>query len=298
MRSGGPLLTAHFFTAQRWGAVMTGTLYVVATPIGNLEDITLRALRILKEVDLIAAEDTRHTRTLLSHYGIKTPLTSYHEHNERGKAASLVERLVRGEDIALVSDAGTPAISDPGYRLVVEAVRSSISVVPVPGASALAAVLSASGLPTDRFAFEGFLPAGKRERESKLEALKQETRTLIFYEAPHRLKESLADVQKIFGDREIVVGREVTKVYEEFLRGAVSGVRDQLGAREVKGEVVIIVHGASAALEVSEEVLREEIARLLDGGSGVKEVSEVLGRRYGLAKRGLYRLALEVKNAR
>jgi 16S rRNA (cytidine1402-2'-O)-methyltransferase len=276
---------------------MAGTLYVVATPIGNLEDITLRALRILKEVDRIAAEDTRHTQTLLRHYDIHTPLTSYHEHNERSKAVLLVERLVRGENIALVSDAGTPAISDPGYRLVVAAIRSSIPVVPVPGASALAAVLSASGLPTDRFAFEGFLPAKRHERQVKLQALKQETRTLVFYEAPHRVKESLADMLKILGDREIVIGREVTKVHEEFMRGVVSAVSaHQLGEREVKGEVAVIVHGATAEAEVSVDRLRHEIARLIDDGSGVKEVAEVLGERYGLAKREIYRLALEVKN--
>ena len=159
---------------------MIGVLYVVATPIGNLEDITLRALRVLKEVNLIAAEDTRHTRTLLNHYGIVTPLTSYHEHNERGKAATLIGRLLRGENIALVSDAGTPAISDPGYRLISAAVRASITVVPIPGASAALTVLSASGLPSDRYAFEGFLPAAKQERINKLQSLTGETRTMIF----------------------------------------------------------------------------------------------------------------------
>jgi 16S rRNA (cytidine1402-2'-O)-methyltransferase len=275
---------------------MAGVLYIVATPIGNLEDITLRALRILKEVDLVAAEDTRHTQKLLRRYDINSSLTSYHEHNERRKAALLVERLVRGENIALVSDAGTPAISDPGYRLVVEAIRRSIPVVPVPGASALAAVLSASGLPTDRFAFEGFLPAKRHERQVNLQALKQETRTLVFYDAPHRLKESLADMLKIFGEREIVIGREMTKVHEEFLRGVVSAVIAQLSEREVKGEVAIIVHGATAEAEVSVDQLRREIARLIDDGSGVKEVAEILGARHGLAKREVYRLALEVKN--
>jgi 16S rRNA (cytidine1402-2'-O)-methyltransferase len=168
---------------------MAGVLYIVATPIGNLDDITLRAIRVLKEVNLIAAEDTRHTQILLSRYDIHTPLTSYHEHNERSKAQPLVERLVRGESIALLSDAGTPAISDPGYRLVVEAVRASVRIVPLPGPSAAAAVLSASGLPTDRFVFEGFLPAKKQERRAKLQALRNETRTVILYEAPHRMKE-------------------------------------------------------------------------------------------------------------
>jgi 16S rRNA (cytidine1402-2'-O)-methyltransferase len=277
---------------------MAGVLYIVATPIGNLEDITLRALRVLKEVDLIAAEDTRHTQALLHHYGIKTPLTSYHEHNERSKAQDLVERLARGKNIALVSDAGTPVISDPGYRLVVEALQNSIQVIPIPGPSALAAALSVAGLPTDRVAFEGFLPAKKQERKIRLAALQRETRTLVFYEAPHRLKESLDDILCIFGDREIVVARELTKLHEEFLRGAVSDVIERLAERAVKGEVTILVHGSTGETEISDEQLRAEIGRLIDGGSGVKEISEALGARYGLAKREVYRLALEVKNSK
>ncbi|HXL09667.1 MAG TPA: 16S rRNA (cytidine(1402)-2'-O)-methyltransferase, partial [Candidatus Bathyarchaeia archaeon] len=201
---------------------MPGTLYIVATPIGNLEDITLRALRVLKEVDVIAAEDTRHTQILLNHHGIRTPLTSYHEHNERTKAQELVTRLEQGKDIALVSDAGTPAISDPGFRLVVEAIRAAIRIIPVPGASALTAVLSASGLPTDRFIFEGFLPAKKKQRRERLHTLRDETRTLIFYEAPHRLRDALDDVHELLGNRETVLAREVSKVHEEFLRGPIS----------------------------------------------------------------------------
>jgi 16S rRNA (cytidine1402-2'-O)-methyltransferase len=277
---------------------MAGVLYIVATPIGNLEDITLRALRVLKEVDLIAAEDTRHTQALLHHYGIKTPLTSYHEHNERSKAQDLVERLARGKNIALVSDAGTPVISDPGYRLVVEALQNSIQVIPIPGPSALAAALSVAGLPTDRVAFEGFLPAKKQERKIRLAALQRETRTLVFYEAPHRLKESLDDILCILGDREIVIARELTKLHEEFLRGAVSDVTERLAERAVKGEVTILVHGSTGETEISDEQLRAEIGRLIDGGSGVKEISEALGARYGIAKREVYRLALEVKNSK
>jgi 16S rRNA (cytidine1402-2'-O)-methyltransferase len=274
-----------------------GILYVVATPIGNLEDITLRAVRILKEVDLIAAEDTRHTRILLSHYAIHTPLTSYHEHNERTKAQPLVERLVRGENIALLSDAGTPAISDPGYRLVVEAVRTGVQVVPLPGPSALAAVLSVSGLPTDRFVFEGFLPAKKQERRAKLGALRNETRTLIFYDAPHRLKESLVDMQEILGDREIVIGREVSKVHEEFLRGMIRRVTVQLADREVKGEITIIVRGSTADSRVSEEELRAAISQLVGGGTGVKAISEFLGERYHISKRKIYQMALQIKSS-
>jgi 16S rRNA (cytidine1402-2'-O)-methyltransferase len=277
---------------------MAGVLYIVATPIGNLEDITLRALRVLKEVDLIAAEDTRHTRTLLQRYGLTTPLTSYHEHNERSKTQDLVTRLSRGENIGLVSDAGTPAISDPGYRLVVEAVRNSIQVIPIPGASALAAALSAGGLPTDRVAFEGFLPAKKQQRKMTLAALRREARTLVFYEAPHRLKESLSDILQILGDREIVIARELTKLHEEFLRGAASDLIERLAERDVKGEVTILVHGSAGEPEISEDQLRDEIVRLIDGGSGVKEISEALGARHGLAKREIYRLALEVKNSK
>ena len=277
---------------------MAGVLYVVATPIGNLEDITLRALRVLKEVNRIAAEDTRHTQTLLNHYGITTPLTSYHEHNERSKVRSLIERLARGENIALVSDAGTPAISDPGYRLVGAAIREKLSVVPIPGASAALAVLSASGLPSDRFAFEGFLPAAKQERKNKLQVLKGETRTMIFYEAPHRLKESLEVLMEIFGDREISIGREMTKLHEEFLRGAVSAVLLQLAKRDVKGELTLIVHGATVEFEIAEDQLKAEIGRLIAAGNGAKEISELIGGRYGLVKREVYRRVLEIKNSK
>lgn len=277
---------------------MAGVLYVVATPIGNLEDITLRALRVLKEVNLIAAEDTRHTQTLLHHYDITTPLTSYHEHNERNKAAPLIARLGRGENIALVSDAGTPAISDPGYRLIGAAIRATITVVPIPGASAALAVLSASGLPSDRFTYEGFLPAAKQERRNKLRTLKGESRTMIFYEAPHRLKESLEDLRQIFGDREISIGREVSKLHEEFLRGAVTTVLHELADRHIKGELTLIVHGATAEFAIAEDQLNAEIVRLIAGGSGVKEISELIGEWYGLAKREVYRRVLEIKNSK
>ena len=275
---------------------MSGTLYIVATPIGNLEDITLRALRILKEVDLIAAEDTRHTQILLHHFGIRTPLTSYHEHNERTKARQLIGRLKQGESVALVSDAGTPAISDPGFRLIAEAVEAEVSIVPLPGASALTAVLSAGGLPTDRFAFEGFLPAKQKERREKLQALRAETRTLVFYEAPHRLKETLADMQAILGDREIVLGREVSKVHEEFLRGSVSELVHQLGDRKILGELTLVIKGSAGESEVSEDRLKAEIRKLRNGGLRVKEIAEIMGERYSIGKRELYRLALDIED--
>jgi 16S rRNA (cytidine1402-2'-O)-methyltransferase len=277
---------------------MPGILYVVATPIGNLEDITLRALRILKEVDLIAAEDTRHTQVLLNHYAIHTPLTSYHEHNERTKAQALVERLVRGENVALLCDAGTPAISDPGYRLVIEATRAGARVVPLPGASALAAVLSASGLPTDRFVFEGFLPAKKQERKTKLQALRNESRTLVFYEAPHRLVESLQDLQQILGDREIVIAREVSKVHEEFLRGTMGEILERLADREVRGEITIVVHGSTEGTKIGDAELQDEIGRLVAEGMRVKEIAEIIGERHRLSKREIYQLALERRKSK
>lgn len=277
---------------------MPGILYIVATPIGNLEDITLRALRVLGEVDLIAAEDTRHTQHLLSHYGIKTALTSYHDHNEREKAQMLVDRINNGANVALVCDAGTPAIADPGFRLIVAAIQSGIRVIPLPGASALATVASASGLPTDRLLFEGFLPAKQSARKAKLQSLRNVTATLVFYEAPHRLSETLSVMQQILGDRQIVVAREVSKIHEEFLRGKVSDVIGQIAGREVKGEITIIAQGALGEVQISQGQLRAEIRRLSDEGTGVKEISELLGERYGLSKREVYRLALQSKSSK
>jgi 16S rRNA (cytidine1402-2'-O)-methyltransferase len=271
---------------------MPGTLYIVATPIGNLEDITLRALRVLKEVDAIAAEDTRHTRVLLNHYSIQTPLTSYHEHNERTKAEDLVKRLLEGQDVALVSDAGTPAISDPGFRLVAQAVDAGIRIIPLPGASALTAVLSASGLPTDRVAFEGFLPAKKKQRREKLRALRNETRTLVFYEAPHRLVEALDDVHELLGDREVVLAREVSKVHEEFLRGPISELIRVLRRREIRGEVTLIISGSAGESLVTEDRLKAEISELHLRGMRIKEIAEVLGEKFGYPKKEIYRLAL------
>ena len=274
---------------------MPGILYIVPTPIGNLEDITLRALRVLKEVELIAAEDTRHTQHLLAHFGIKTALTSYHEHNERDKARTLVQRLKSGASIALVSDAGMPAISDPGYRIVVDAIQAGIQVVPLPGATALTTALCASGLPTDRFLFEGFLPAKAQERKAKLQSLRGAVATLVFYEAPHRLLDSLAEMLKIFGDREIAVARELTKVHEEFRRGKLSEVVSALADGDIKGEIVIMVHGTSGEAQVSDEELHGTIRQLAGNGLGVKEIAELLGERYGLAKKEVYKLALDLK---
>ena len=271
---------------------MPGILYIVATPIGNLEDISFRAVRILKEVDVVAAEDTRHTQILLKHHNIHTPLTSYHEHNEKTKAQELVARLAQGQNIALVSDAGTPAISDPGFRLVVQANRAGIRIIPIPGASALTAVLSASGLPTDRFVFEGFLPARKIQRRGRLQTLRDETRTLIFYEAPHRLKETLDDMGELLGNRECVLAREVSKIHEEFLRGPVSELVRALGSSDVRGEVTLIISGAAGVPGVSEDRLKAEILELKGKGLRVKEIAEVLGEKFGYPKKEIYRLAL------
>jgi 16S rRNA (cytidine1402-2'-O)-methyltransferase len=229
--------------SERGTAIGGPSLYLVATPIGNLEDITLRALRVLKEVDLIACEDTRQTLKLLSHYGIQTRLVSYHEHNEMTKAAELVVDLEGGAKIALVTDAGMPGISDPGFRLIALAIRHHVPVVPIPGASAFLAALVASGLPTDSFRFSGFLPSKSGQRRKMIESVRESPRTQVFYEAPHRLLETLADVIEILGsDRHVVVAREVTKLHEEFLRGRVTEVLDQLKSRgAVKGEITLLI---------------------------------------------------------
>ena len=275
---------------------MSGVLYVVATPIGNLEDITLRALRILKEVDLIAAEDTRHTRKLLSHYGISTPLTSYYDQIEAEKAPVLIEDLRAGKNIALVSDAGTPGISDPGYRLLTGAWEAGISVVPIPGVSTLTALLSVGGLPTDKFVFEGFLPAKQGQRQKALERLKQEERTLVFFESPHRLHDTLADLEQIVGDRQIVIGRELTKMFEELRRGPVSEVRRLLQEREIKGEVALLVTGWNPDEARSEDVpLADEIRLLVQEGLSLKEIAQVVSDRRGISKREVYALGIKLK---
>jgi len=220
-----------------------GTLYIVSTPIGNLEDITLRALRILKEVDLIAAEDTRHTGLLLRHFSIHTPLTSYFEGNEMKKREFILSKLNQGDRIALVSDAGTPGISDPGYRLVRLAIEHEIPVIPIPGPSATITALSVSGLPTDAFLFKGFLPNKSKKRRDLLKQLEEVKETLIFYESPHRIQETLKDIFETLGDREIVLTRELTKLYEEILRGKVSEIQNALGEKKIKGEITLVISG-------------------------------------------------------
>ncbi len=228
---------------------MPGTLYIVSTPIGNLEDITFRAVRILKEVGVIAAEDTRHTQKLLAHLDIHTPLTSYHDFNKEGKAKVLVAKLHEGMSVALVSDAGTPTISDPGYYLINRAIEAGIIVSPIPGPSAAISALAISGLPTDRFAFEGFLP--KKGRANRLETLRSETRTLIFYESPFRILSLLCELRSIFGERKMVIAREMTKVFEEVIRGNFSTVLAGLEGKSIKGEVTLVVEGNREATRKS-----------------------------------------------
>ncbi len=263
------------------------TLYLVATPIGNLEDITLRALRVLKEVDLIACEDTRQTQKLLSHYGIQTRTVSYHEHNEMTKAAELVVDLEGGAKIALVSDAGMPGISDPGYRLIALAIRHHVPVVPIPGASAFLAALVASGLPADSFHFSGFLPAKSGQRRKFLESVRESPRTEVFYEAPHRVLETLEDVVKVMGaDRHVVVAREVTKLHEEFLRGRAKEVLDQLKKRgEVKGEITLLIakpegselRAASSEVNIAQRIRELMAAEKLDEKSALKKAAKERG---------------------
>lgn len=220
-----------------------GTLYIVSTPIGNMEDITLRALRILKEVDLIAAEDTRRTGLLLKHFGIQASLTSYFEGNELRKREFILAKLKEGEKVALVSDAGTPGVSDPGFRLIQLAIENQLPIVPVPGSSAVITALSVSGLPTDAFLFKGFLPHKAKKRKDLLKKLEQVRETLVFYESPHRISETLRDILEILGDREAVLTRELTKVYEEIIRGKASQILNQVAGRTLKGEMTLVISG-------------------------------------------------------
>lgn len=269
---------------------MPGVLYVVATPIGNLEDITYRAVRVLREVGLIACEDTRQTHKLLARYGIQTSAVSYHEHNEQARAAELVERMLAGASVALVSDAGTPLVSDPGYRIVAAAIAAGIRVEPIPGASALLSALAAAGLPTDAFQFAGFLPPKSSARRKTLESLKSFPATLVFYEAPHRILETLDDIDEIMGARPVVVARELTKLHEEFLRGSAREIREALAARtSVKGEITLLIgRGEETAAEDGEPA--EQVARLVVGGMTRMEAIKTVARRRGLGKREVYRL--------
>jgi 16S rRNA (cytidine1402-2'-O)-methyltransferase len=280
---------------------MPGTLYLVATPIGNLEDITLRALRVLKEVDLIACEDTRHTRKLLAHYQITRPTVSYHEHNERERAAQLVEKIDTGAKVALVSDAGTPLVSDPGFEIVRLCAERGIPVVPIPGPSALVAAVAASGLPTNEFTFAGFLPARRAARRARLAEFAGLRSTLVCYEAPHRIKETLADARETLGDRACVIARELTKLHEEFIRGSLSDIELSEGAR--RGEMVLLIGPPVAGFAAQDErgaplsILEEVQAIMRDEGLDQKNALKRAARSRRISKSEAYRLMLAEKSA-
>jgi 16S rRNA (cytidine1402-2'-O)-methyltransferase len=273
----------------------SGTLYIVATPIGNLEDITLRAIRILKEADVVAAEDTRHSQKLLSKYDIHTPLTSYHDHNKEEKAPVLVAKMLDGKSVALVSDAGTPGISDPGYFLINLAVDQNIAVVPIPGATAAIAALSVSGLPTDSFVFEGFLPSKHTARLKRLQELKDEKRTLVFYEAPHRIIATVDDLLLVFGDRKSVVTRELTKVHEEAIRGTLTEVLGRLNSGSTKGEFTIVLHGATDTPAEQHLDTKDYLKDLmLHRGLSKKEAIAAAAEELGLSKKDVYKESLKL----
>jgi len=272
-----------------------GTLYLVGTPIGNLEDMTFRAVRILQQVDLIAAEDTRHTGKLLHHFQINTPQISYHEHNRQSRITELITLLGQAKAIALVSDAGMPGISDPGYELVKACAEADITVVPIPGCTAAITGLTASGLPSDRFVFEGFLPAKTTARRTYLESLKTETRTLIFYEAPHRLCATLEDLQILGADREIALARELTKLHEEIWRGTIAEAIAHHQVKSPQGEYTVVVAGAKPeSVQLSPETLKTELQQLIAQGISRSEASRQLAKQLDLPRRQVYQLALSL----
>jgi 16S rRNA (cytidine1402-2'-O)-methyltransferase len=281
-------------------AAVPGTLFLVATPIGNLEDVSARAVRTLREVDLVAAEDTRRTGRLLQHLGIAQPLRSYYDAVEQERAPALVAAMRAGKSVALVSDAGTPGIADPGYRLVAAAVAAGIRVVPIPGASALTTFLPASGLPLDRFVFEGFLPARQAERRRRLAALAAEPRTIVFYEAARRLADALADLASAFGARPAAIGRELTKMHEEIVRADLPTLAARYGSSSAlaapRGEIVIAVAGAPHEPPViATEDLEDEIRRRRREGMSVRDIAESVARARGVNRRMVYRLALALE---
>lgn len=275
-----------------------GTLYLVATPIGNLEDLTHRARRVLAEVDVIACEDTRHTRHLLAHYGITTSLVSYHEHNEARRTAELLRRLRGGENVALVSDAGTPAVSDPGYTLIREAGAAGLPVVSIPGPSAVIAALTVSGLPPDRFVFVGFLPRKSGERRRALEEIATVPWTLVMFEAPHRITAVLHDVREVFGDRRIALARELTKKFEDVFRGTVSEALEHVRVHPPRGEFTIVLEGAVEERKEGKADAPARMRALLAGGTAPTAAVADLMRTAGLSRREAYRLMLETQGKR
>ncbi len=281
----------------------TGRLYLVATPIGNLEDITLRALRVLQECDLIACEDTRQTQKLLSHFEIEKRMVSYHEHNEMMRAPELVIELEQGAQIALVSDAGTPLVSDPGHRLVSLCLRHHIPVVPLPGPSAIVAALAASGLPTEEFLFAGFLPSRAAERRETLKRLGAEPRTVVVYETPHRLNEALRDAQELFGERKACLAREITKIHEEFIRGTLSELVERVGTKKLRGEMTLLiapaVNGGATATPAGSPTLSNRVEELMSASKMDRKAAlKQAARERGLNKREAYRRLLLEKPGR
>jgi 16S rRNA (cytidine1402-2'-O)-methyltransferase len=275
-----------------------GTLYIVGTPIGNLEDMTFRAVETLRHVDLIAAEDTRHTGKLLQHFQITPPQISYHDHNRRSRIPELLHRLHQGSRIALVTDAGMPGISDPGYELVKACVEQGIQVVPIPGASAVVTALSAAGLSTDRFVFEGFLPTKGQERRDRLETLRAEPRTLVLYEAPHRLRQTLQDLSdSLGGDRAIVLARELTKLHEQFWRGNLADAIAYYSNRDPQGEFTVVIAGCEIAQPLlSESALKQELQHLLHQGLSRSQASRQLAQQTAMPRRQIYQLALTISD--
>lgn len=277
-----------------------GTLYLCGTPIGNLEDVSKRVLRILSSVHTIAAEDTRHTRKLLSAYDIQAQLLSLHEHNEAARTPQVLRLLAEGHDVAVVSDAGMPGISDPGGHLVQACIEAGIPVVPIPGPTAFLTALVASGLPTTRFSFEGFLPRRKQERKQRLSEVGKLPHTLIFYEAPHRLRATLEDMRDVLGDRQAVLARELTKLHEEYIRGPLSHLVAWCAEHEVRGEFVVLVEGASqekVQLEVDEEQLQRHLRRLIDEGMSMRDAVRATAVELGVSKRRVYDVALRMDGA-
>jgi 16S rRNA (cytidine1402-2'-O)-methyltransferase len=275
----------------------TGKLFVVATPIGNMEDITLRALRVLTEVDLIAAEDTRHTGKFLKHHQIDAHFISCHEHNEEKRSEELIQRIKKGQNIALVSNAGTPSVSDPGYRLIQKSISEGIQVIPIPGVSAAIAALCVSGLPTDSFIFIGFAPRKHGKRQTLFSSLSKETRTLIFYESPRRILNLVEDLLINLGERKAVLAREITKLHEEFIRGNLSQIKNHIKLKgEIKGECTLIVEGLAFEIQISADDLQQEILQAMDQpGERLSEVVKKIAARHGISRTRVYETAIKLK---
>lgn len=272
-----------------------GKLYICPTPIGNMEDITLRTLRVFEEVDLIAAEDTRHSGILLKHYNIKKPFISYHEHNKSKKGRELIERLKAGEDIALVSDAGMPGISDPGSDMVKLCIEEGIDFTVLPGATASLVALVSSGLSTDRFSFEGFLPSKKSDRRKRLDEIRFKDETMIIYESPHRLIETLEDMKAILGDRRISISRELTKVYEETIRGSISSVLDIFNEKGTRGEFIIVLEASQEEVDPYENIsIRDHLLALMDEGYTKKDAVKKVAKDRDIAKNLVYKESLDI----